>query len=146
MIPEHYYGVDPKWFARRNATWSLSRDAFAEPYNAVLPDFWSPADDAFKHDWANESLWIHPPYEKPDIVDEAVRRLLRASKAPKRAVMLAPLYSYMPHYKLIARAKHLNLQLAHDLDPFVLAGAPPIWGHKWMPLGFLFCNVPPLER
>jgi len=146
MNPEHYYGVDPAWFSRRNEGWKLTRDAFAEDYNAVLPDYWSPADDALRQNWQPERLWIHPPYEKGWIVEECIKRLLVERKAPRRAVMLAPLESFLPFYKAIAKSNHLVLQLADNLAPFILAGAPSVWGHDWLPLGFLFCNIPSLER
>lgn len=37
-------------------------DAAASPENALLPRFWTRADDAFTRSWKGERVWCNPPY------------------------------------------------------------------------------------
>ena len=58
------YAVARPWFQRILAWCGLEPtvDAFADPSNALLHRFWDTASDAFAQDWANEVLWMNPPY------------------------------------------------------------------------------------
>ena len=37
-------------------------DAAATPENAMLPRYWTKADDALTQDWSGERVWCNPPY------------------------------------------------------------------------------------
>lgn len=135
--PAHYYGVSKAWFAKRNRLWGLKIDAFAEDYNAVLPHFWSPAEDALAQDWGDLRLWIHPPYEVEGVIGECIRRLL--DWQPERAVMLCPWSDLEPHHYALATANHIRVELA-KLDPLVAPDAPDLDAQRITPLMLVHCG------
>lgn len=54
ILPEHF---DPL-----HAKYRFTIDAAASAENAVLPRFWTMADDALTQRWRGERVWCNPPY------------------------------------------------------------------------------------
>lgn len=64
MIASKVYPLTPpEFFAPLHERFRFTVDAAAEPYNAVLPRFWTPEDDGLKQSWADERVWCNPPYD-----------------------------------------------------------------------------------
>jgi phage N-6-adenine-methyltransferase len=56
--------VDPAFFAELHARHAFTVDAAASAENAMLPKFWTLADDALKQPWGRERVWCNPPYSR----------------------------------------------------------------------------------
>lgn len=139
MIPaDPYYSVCPRWFRAQNRMWGLTIDAFSEDYNAVLPKFWTPEQDALAQDWCDLRLWLHPPYERQDLADECVRRML--AWEPLRAVMLAPWENLSRWHYELSQAKHIKVELANRLGWFVAPGVEPLDASRITPLMLVHCG------
>lgn len=52
----------PQLFAGLHAEFGFSIDAAASVSNALLPRYWTEADDALAQDWTGERVWCNPPY------------------------------------------------------------------------------------
>ena len=69
------YAVARSWFQRILAWCGLEPtvDAFADSSNALLHRFWDTASDALAQKWANEVLWMNPPFSMlSDVLDKIV--------------------------------------------------------------------------
>ena len=49
-------------FAILHKRFNFTIDAAAQQWNARLPRYWTPEDDALQQDWAGERIWCHPPF------------------------------------------------------------------------------------
>lgn len=56
--------ADPVWFADLHARHRFTIDAAASAENALLPRFWTRADDALEQSWKGERVWCNPPYSR----------------------------------------------------------------------------------
>jgi phage N-6-adenine-methyltransferase len=52
----------PEVFGPLQERFSFTVDAAASPHNAKLPRFWTEADDGLTRPWADERVWVNPPY------------------------------------------------------------------------------------
>lgn len=52
----------PDLFAAEHQRWQFTIDAAASDANAMLPRYWTRADDALAQDWGAERVWCNPPY------------------------------------------------------------------------------------
>ena len=67
MVHRTDWGTPPDLFrecrrACAEAGIALTLDAAAAPDNALLPRFYTVADDALSRAWKGESVWLNPPY------------------------------------------------------------------------------------
>lgn len=54
----------PGLFGPLHAEFRFTVDACASPANALLPRYWTEAQDCKAQDWARERVWINPPYSR----------------------------------------------------------------------------------
>lgn len=52
----------PDFFAKYANLYQFDVDVCATDENALLPNYWTLADDALKQDWAGKTCWMNPPY------------------------------------------------------------------------------------
>lgn len=54
--------VLPEFFEPLHAQYRFTVDAAASVENALLPRFWTKADDALRQLWSGERVWCNPPF------------------------------------------------------------------------------------
>jgi phage N-6-adenine-methyltransferase len=76
-------------FERYNAVHGFTLDACALPHNAKCARYYTPAVDGLVQDWANERVWLNPPYGRGirDWMEKAYRE---ASRNGALVVALVP--------------------------------------------------------
>jgi len=57
----------PEVFGPLNERYGFTVDAAASPANAKCPRFWTEADDGLAQSWADERVWLNPPYSFPNL-------------------------------------------------------------------------------
>jgi site-specific DNA-methyltransferase (adenine-specific) len=58
----HTWATPWELFCPLNGEFDFTIDVCALPFNAKIPRFWSPIDNALKLPWTNERAWCNPPY------------------------------------------------------------------------------------
>lgn len=61
----HAWGTPPDFFASLHAEFDFEIDLAALPENALLPKFYTPADNSLSQNWTTSSgkaAWLNPPY------------------------------------------------------------------------------------
>jgi phage N-6-adenine-methyltransferase len=57
----------PEVFAPLHERFGFTVDAAASDENARLPRYWTAEDDALSQPWADERVWVNPPYSFPNL-------------------------------------------------------------------------------
>ena len=99
-------------------------DAFAQPWNTLCPNWWSPVQDAFSQPWLRaDPIWANPPFHFFKLIRTKI------SKEGAHMILLCPDWSPdLPFFKSIALSTtYLPSQplfLREGWDPM----PPPRWG------------------
>ena len=95
-------------------------DAFASPSNHVCGDFYTQNDLAFAHSWAEDSLWICPPFNRlPAVVEK-----ICADEA--HGIMLVPVWQRKPWFQALGKVAVTWWDLPKD--------APALLTHEGTPI------------
>lgn len=68
MNPVHFSSASNEWatprdlFAQLHAQHSFTVDVCATPENALLPRYYTAAEDGLAQDWRGHTCWMNPPY------------------------------------------------------------------------------------
>lgn len=78
----------PELFAKLHAEFGFTIDAAASKENALLPRFWTAADDAISQDWTAERAYCNPPYSPAPLLYTFIEKAALSARAGGLAVML----------------------------------------------------------
>lgn len=83
---KHDWQTPPEVFGPLHEEFGFTLDAAASAENALLPRFWSLAENALLQDWSGERIWCNPPYGRGQIA--FIRKA--AERKAEIAVLLIP--------------------------------------------------------
>lgn len=81
----------PDVFARLHAIFRFTVDACASKRNALLPRYWTEADNAFDQDWSGERVFCNPPFKLS-------REAMEKARSARLAVIVVPVTTFSNKY------------------------------------------------
>lgn len=109
----------PQWlFDALNVEFGFTVDAAAAKNNAKCKRYWSAEDDGLAKDWADEVVWVNPPYGK-GITTKWVAKAYHESKRGATVVMVVPVRAdakWWHDYAMKAEVRLFRNRLNFDND------------------------------